>query len=201
MLVDEYSGRWVSQGPKGRGFQDECEDLAGSIKNGSSTPRPVKLSNVIYTSTMPHSTRASLSSDGLDSEYRGQFEPRQRQSSVGNFDSRSDSPMQPTYARNSLNGHWPWEQADILTPTPPEDRTDMLTLTPLSSLEASSLKISVQSSSRKRTKSQQPNPPHRIEPPLNHPRRHNLRSKQSSIERASGGIQKKHILQMKHSMS
>jgi hypothetical protein len=177
---------------------------------------------------MAHSARASSSSDGSDLEHCDQFEPRQRESSVGNFDSRNESPTIAQFhaarlheklaqvghlpskwmtkdelyymAKIADSGHWPWERADILTPTPPEDRTDMLTPTPPSSLETSSPKILIQSSSRRRTKLQRPNPLHRIEPPLNSPRRHNLRSKQSSTKRASGGIQKQQILQKKHSM-
>lgn len=177
---------------------------------------------------MAHSTRASSSSDGPNLEHCDQLEPRQRESSVGNFDPRSESPTIAQFlaahlheklsqvghlpskrktqdelyymAKTANSGHWPWERADILTPTPPEERTDMLTPTPPSSLETSSPKIFVQGSSRRQTKLQQPNPLHRIEPPLNPPRMHNLRSKQSSTKRASGGIQKKQILQRKHSM-
>jgi hypothetical protein len=56
------------------------------------------------------------------------------------------------------SGHWPWELADVLTPTPPEERTDMLTPTPTppSSLETTSLKNFVQSTSRRHTRLQQP---------------------------------------------
>jgi hypothetical protein len=179
---------------------------------------------------MAYSTRASSSSNGPDLEHCDQLEPRQRESSVGNFDSRSVSPTIAQFHAARLHdklsqvghlpskrmtqdelyymtkieesGHWPWELADVLTPTPPEERTDILTPTPTppSSLETTSLKNFVQSTSRRHTRLQQPNPLHRIEPPLRHPRRHNLRSKQSSTKRASGRIQKKQILQKKHSM-
>ena len=177
---------------------------------------------------MTNSARASLSTDGHDLELCDQFEPRQRQSSVGNFDLRSESPTIAQFHAAHLNeklsqgghlpskwmtqdelyymakiaesGHWPWERADILTPTPPEDRTDMLPPTPPSSLETSSLKIFVQSNSRRQTKSQEPKPLHRIELPLDPTRRYNVRSKHSSTKRASGGMQKEQILQRKHSM-
>ena len=165
---------------------------------------------------MARSTRASSSSDGPDLEHCDQLNPRQRESSIGNFDPRNELPAIAQFhaarlheklsqvghfpskrmtrdelyymAKIADSGHWPWERADILTPSPP------------SSPETSSPKIFVQSSSGRQTKLQQPNPLHRIEPPSNRPRRHNLRSKQSSTKTASGGIQKMHMRQRKHSM-
>ena len=174
---------------------------------------------------MARSTRASSSTD---LEHCDQLIPRQRESSIENFDPRSESPTIAQFhaahlheklsqvghlpskwmTRNELyymakiadSGHWPWEGADCLTPTPPEERTDTLTPTPPTSLETSSPKIFVQNSSRRQTKLETPNPLHQIKPPSNPPRRHNLRSKQSSTKTASGGIQKKQMLQREHSM-
>lgn len=173
---------------------------------------------------MAHGTRASSSSVATDLEHCDQFKPRQRESSVGNFDPRSESPaiaqfhaaqlrerlsrvghipskwmtQDELYYRTKIaeSGHFPWERADILTPTPPEDRTDMLTPTPSSSLETSSLK----SNSRWQTEFHQPNPLHRIEPHLNPPRRHGLRGKRPSTKIASDRIQKKQTLHRDHSM-
>ncbi|KUJ14174.1 uncharacterized protein LY89DRAFT_784166 [Mollisia scopiformis] len=129
---------------------------------------------------MAHSTRASSSSDGPDLEHCDQLEPQRRESSVENFDPRSESPTITQFlvahlheklfqvghlpskqktqdelyymAKTADSSHWPWERADILTPTPPEERTDMLTPTPPSSLETSSPKIFVQA---------EPSPPNR----------------------------------------